>query len=334
MIGNNRREFLISVIIPVYKVEAHIRRCVESIINQSYKNLEIILVDDGSPDYCGVICDEYAEIDKRIKVIHKENGGTGSARNAGLDIATGEYIAFVDSDDYVDLDMYEILQKIAVETNADVIECGYRWIKPEGIRDLNNTRKVDFYSNMEALEELYFGEQISGGVSIVVWNKLYRSELLENIRFIEKFAEDIEFTPRIYYHANKIVKYNYNFYNFFFSQNSSTRSEYTLKKTKKSDVMKKTMNFFAETGLRKYEDYTFILYVGILYNDYYECRRRRKDKQYDTIYKEKEQELKKCWRKIVLNPYKTPFIKHYIYHISPTLWYTMAHIWKTIKQRY
>ena len=97
----------ISVIVPIYKVEKYLARCVDSIINQTYKNLEIILVDDGSPDGCGAMCDEYAKKDERIKVIHKENGGLSSARNAGLDIATGDYIAFVDSDDRLSSDAYE-----------------------------------------------------------------------------------------------------------------------------------------------------------------------------------------------------------------------------------
>ena len=100
---------LISVIVPVYKVEQFIHRCVDSILNQTYTNLEIILVDDGSPDRCGEICDEYAEKDSRIRVIHQKNGGPSAARNAGLDICTGEYIAFVDSDDYIEPDMLQQL---------------------------------------------------------------------------------------------------------------------------------------------------------------------------------------------------------------------------------
>ncbi|HEY8803664.1 MAG TPA: glycosyltransferase, partial [Clostridium sp.] len=100
---------LISIIVPIYKVEVYIRNCVDSILNQTYKNLEIILVDDGSPDNCGNICEEYSSKDKRIKVIHKKNGGLSSARNAGLDIASGEYIGFIDSDDWIEGDMYESL---------------------------------------------------------------------------------------------------------------------------------------------------------------------------------------------------------------------------------
>ena len=114
---------LVSVIVPVYKVEKYLSKCLDSIVNQTYKNLEIILVDDGSPDNSGKICDEYAQKDSRIKVIHKENGGLSSARNAGLDIATGEYIAFADSDDSVHLDFVEKLYRAIKEENADIACC-------------------------------------------------------------------------------------------------------------------------------------------------------------------------------------------------------------------
>ena len=114
---------LISVIVPIYNVEKYLDRCVDSIINQTYKNLEIILVDDGSPDNCLAICDSWAEKDRRIKVIHKENGGVSSARNSALDIASGDYIGFVDSDDWIEPDMYEILIKNAKKYDADISRC-------------------------------------------------------------------------------------------------------------------------------------------------------------------------------------------------------------------
>ena len=116
-----KREF-ISVIVPVYNVEYYLKQCLDSIVNQTYRNLEIILVDDGSTDRSGDICDEYAQIDARIKVIHKENGGLSSARNAGLDVCTsgGELIAFVDSDDWLELDMFEVLYTNLKEKNVDI----------------------------------------------------------------------------------------------------------------------------------------------------------------------------------------------------------------------
>lgn len=121
---------MLSVIVPVYKVEPFLKRCVDSIIHQTYKNLEIILVDDGSPDNCGAICDEYANKDDRIKVIHKENGGQSSARNVGIAIAKGDYIAFVDSDDWIDSDMYETLIGLAEKYDADIAEGSYRFYRP------------------------------------------------------------------------------------------------------------------------------------------------------------------------------------------------------------
>ncbi len=116
----------ISVIVPIYKVEEYLHRCIDSIINQTYTNLEIILVDDGSPDNCPMICDEYAKKDSRIRVIHKKNGGLSDARNAGLEIATGEYIGFVDSDDWIHKDMYHILYKNIIEKDADIAECSIK----------------------------------------------------------------------------------------------------------------------------------------------------------------------------------------------------------------
>ena len=115
----------ISVVVPIYKVEKYLDRCIYSIINQTYTNLEIILVDDGSPDNCPKICDEYASKDNRIKVIHKQNGGLSSARNAGIKVATGDYIGFVDSDDFIELDMYEQMYKVAYENDVDLVMSDY-----------------------------------------------------------------------------------------------------------------------------------------------------------------------------------------------------------------
>ena len=114
----------ISIIVPVYKVEPYLRKCLDSIVGQTYQKLEIILVDDGSPDSCGAICDAYAARDERIRVIHKENGGVASARNAGLDAATGDYIGWVDSDDWIEADMFECLLKGAEDYDADIVVCG------------------------------------------------------------------------------------------------------------------------------------------------------------------------------------------------------------------
>lgn len=132
----------VSIIVPIYNVEKYLDRCVQSILNQTLKEIEIILVDDGSPDGCPAMCDEYAKQDSRVKVIHKKNGGLGLARNSGLEIATGEYVAFVDSDDFVNPDMYEKLYNTAKHKNLDTCYCGFNYYNSE-TRNVRRRQEVD-----------------------------------------------------------------------------------------------------------------------------------------------------------------------------------------------
>jgi len=195
---------LISIIVPIYKVEEYIKNCIDSIISQTYKNLEIILVDDGSPDNCGNICEEYSLKDKRIKVIHKKNGGLSSARNAGLDIASGEYIGFIDSDDWIEGDMYESLYNALVEHNADISVCGRYIVQGNRITTISDSEKAEVFTRREALSELVLDEY--SGMKNFAWDKLYKKELFENIRYPEgKYYEDIFTTYKLFSLSNKIV---------------------------------------------------------------------------------------------------------------------------------
>ena len=176
----------ISVIIPVYKVEPYLDKCIQSVVNQSYKNLEIILVDDGSPDNCPLMCDEWAKRDSRIKVIHKKNGGLSSARNAGLDIAEGDYIAFVDSDDWLDLSMYNdmmnIIENYDVDFVAGKINC---YIEKENIyksfMEYHDCYiiKTDQILKKEQYQKMILSKQIESAS----WNKLYKRPLIDKLRF-------------------------------------------------------------------------------------------------------------------------------------------------------
>lgn len=169
----------ISIIVPVYKVEQYLRQCIESIINQTYQNIEIILVDDGSPDKCPAICDEFAILDKRIRVVHKINGGLSDARNAGLEIATGDYIGFVDSDDWISPTMYEELISVAIEYGADISCCGYNRIDNNSVLEsklFGDKRKV---SGIDLLRDIF----CRNGDNVVVWNKIYNVNLFKNLRF-------------------------------------------------------------------------------------------------------------------------------------------------------
>lgn len=204
---------LISVIIPVYNVEKYVNRCVESVLNQTYKNLEIILVDDGSTDNSGKICDNYSKKDKRVRVIHKKNGGLSDARNAGIDIESGKIISFIDSDDFVELNFIEKLYGWMKNSNADISCCSFDlYFENSNKYVLQNFSKIEQkYNKNDALK--YFC--IQGYFGVGTWNKLYKASLFKEIRFpIGKICEDwrtiykvIEKTKTIYY--NSLPLYHY-----------------------------------------------------------------------------------------------------------------------------
>lgn len=184
---------LISIIVPIYKVEEYLEECVQSLLKQTYQNLEIILVDDGSPDNCPQMCDNYAQKDKRIKVIHKKNGGLSSARNAGLDIAKGEYIGFVDSDDFISENAIEILyNQISMDVCIAIVSgMIYRYFDGN-LSPFNSRWKTDckrMFSYMDFRIKV-----MDMSISHTVWNKLYRAKLLNNVRFREgRNNEDVLF---------------------------------------------------------------------------------------------------------------------------------------------
>ena len=181
---------LISVIVPIYGVEKYLEECLDSILNQTYRNLEIILIDDGSPDRCGEICDRYASRDSRIKVIHQSNQGLSAARNAGMDIAIGEYISFIDSDDYIVPQYYEkMLEGFKQYPDAPIIACLVYQDKDGQITCLSpnwHTTQPVFHSSLTFSEECLLGK-----MTVAVWNKLFRTELMKDIRFrVGRIFED------------------------------------------------------------------------------------------------------------------------------------------------
>lgn len=193
---------LVSIIIPVYKVENYLRRCVDSVIKQTYDNIEIILVDDGSPDNCPLMCDEYAQKDKRVKVIHKSNGGLSDARNCGMKAATGEYITFVDSDDYVAYNYIEVLVNHAVKNEADIVCAGIEIVDEFEVTYAYRKSNTDFIINsVEAVEKL-FRDEFPYNYSC---GKLYHRGLWECISFPKnRLYEDMATTYRVVSKAKKI----------------------------------------------------------------------------------------------------------------------------------
>lgn len=193
---------LISVIVPVYKVEDYLDQCVSSIVNQSYSNLEIILVDDGSPDRSGIICDEWATRDSRIRVIHQANAGSGAARNVALDIAGGDLLAFVDSDDYIAQDMFEHLYRLMMR-GADITECGYMNVFDDLASFPPADPDVRTYTVQEAMAE-HIRDRI---FCQLIWNKLYRREVIGSIRFpIDKRIDDEFFTYQVLGNAKTLIR--------------------------------------------------------------------------------------------------------------------------------
>lgn len=195
---------LISIIIPVHKTEPYLRRCLDSVVGQTYKNLEIILVDDGSPDGCGKICDAYAAADSRVKVIHQQNRGLSVARNEGLKIASGAYFGFVDSDDWIEADMYQTLYQGAMQHGADIAICGYFFVDGDKCKAIKEEHTT-LYDRENAIHHLVVDEKITNHA----WNKLYKKELFEGVRYPPgRTFEDIGTTYKLFEKADRIVFLN------------------------------------------------------------------------------------------------------------------------------
>ncbi len=226
---------LISVIVPIYNVEKYLDRCVQSIVDQTYKELEIILVDDGSPDNSPEICDEWAKKDGRIKVIHKKNGGVSSARNAGLDAARGEYIGFVDGDDYLSPEMYDALYSLIADFGADAAACAIVRESANGyIEDWSDGTLREF-NNLELLQWIGAAE---GLLPVHLGNKLFSSAVTKNIRFQKfKYAEDVLFNFQVAKSINKLVLKSEPFYHYFNNSDSVSHIKFDKSRFDEHKVM-------------------------------------------------------------------------------------------------
>ena len=217
----------ISIIVPIYNAKKYIERTVNCLINQTYHNLEIILVDDGSTDGSSILCDKYKKKDSRIKVIHQKNSGVSGARNVGLKYATGEYIGFVDSDDYISLNMYEELYNNLISTNSDISVCSYLTFKDK-LPNFNNEINIKIFDRIDALKDI-----ISDGViTNFLWNKLFKKEVFKNISFPEgKIYEDLYVMPRLIDNASIICFDSKRMYGYYQRSDSYVNS-YSLEKNK------------------------------------------------------------------------------------------------------
>lgn len=279
-------EKLVSVIIPAYNIEDYIGRCLDSIISQTYKNLEIIVVDDGSRDHTGEILDNYAKKDRRIKVIHKENGGVSSARNKGIEVAEGDYIGFIDGDDLIEPEMYKILVDLLEEENADIAHCGYQMVFPDRVDYYHNTGKKKIQTTEEGLKDLLSGEIIEPGLV----NKLYKKELIKNCRLDEtvKINEDLLMNYQLFKLSQKSVYYDITPYSYMIRSSSATGVNSLI--TKREDSLR-VLNQIKDDCINNnllptiYKRYIYLL-MAI-------CRDDLKDRLYMEYQKKQRKQLKK-----------------------------------------
>lgn len=212
----------LSVIIPIYNVEKYLRRCIDSVLKQTYLNLEVILVNDGSTDGCAKICDEYKEKDDRVSVIHKNNGGLSEARNFGLKLVTGEIVTYLDSDDYVDTNMYEKMIKVMEDKGADIVICGTYIDYEDGSTKIKSEKNEKSFNTEEALIEL----NSFSSFDMSVCNKIYKKEIIKNIDFpVGKKSEDYFVMYQYFARAKKVVVINEAKYHYFQRSNSISRGK-------------------------------------------------------------------------------------------------------------
>ena len=222
------KESLISVIVPVYKVEKYLDRCVESIVGQTYSNLEIILVDDGSPDHCPAMCDAWTKKDGRIKVIHKKNGGLSDARNAGMEASNGDLIGFVDSDDWIAPDMYQCLYETMKSDNSDVAACGVEMVWEDATASRMLTKSGNYVLNKEEAMRALVEES---WIKQPVWYKLYKAEKIRNIPFlVGKYHEDVFWSYQVIGLAERVSVIDHIGYYYWQRSGSIMGKAYTLKR--------------------------------------------------------------------------------------------------------
>ncbi len=260
---------MISIIVPVYNVEGYLDRCIKSIVSQTFTELEIILVDDGSPDASGAMCDEWARKDERIRVFHKKNGGLSDARNCGLDMASGEYVAFIDSDDWIDKDMMEVLYNAIQKYDADIAECSWRCIYKDRIEEeTENTGEYITGNNIFALR----GEIQWKYFKSIACNKLYKKELFRNVRFpVGKLHEDEYTTHLVFYNARRLVYIDCSKYNYDRTREESITAKFCEKNLDVIDALQSRLDFFYEKGLVEIQQEMENLYFNILLDRLYKC---------------------------------------------------------------
>jgi glycosyltransferase involved in cell wall biosynthesis len=273
----------ISIIVPVYKVESYLKKCIGSILAQTFTDFELILVNDGSPDNSGEICEQYVQRDNRVIVIHKGNGGASSARNAGLEIARGQYIGFIDSDDYIHKKMFEILFVNAIKHSSDLVICEFLKVKenqPYNNEIEEGDYKIKHFTNIESLNQLFSkqpGDIMTGAGNNVQWvipcNKLFKRSLFEMLEFEDgRICEDEFIIHKILYKTKKVTYVLCQLYYYVQRPNSVMRSKFSLKRLDKVYALKERADFFLTIKEKKLHDKAIKSYVDAFFWNYFKAK--------------------------------------------------------------
>ena len=322
----------ISVIVPVYKVEPYLRRCVDSILSQTFTDFELILVDDGSPDNCGAICDEYAATDPRVHVIHQPNGGLSAARNAGIDWAfansDSEWLAFVDSDDWVHPQYLELLYKAVRETGVKISMCECQVVhNSKAIPPVFHTTELLDWETM-LIEHSWH--------AIVAWNKLYAKELFQAYRYpIGKIYEDEFLTHKLLFHAQIIAYFSDELYYYFHNKDGIMNQAFNLKHLDALEALEEKIAFSRHYGSKKLREYDLLHFLNFCENTSYTIHSNGKESE--IMYSEVDQCLRKEARRLLVS-YYFPFLfdkekRHLYFYAFPNLMKAAKRIKHLIKKQ-
>lgn len=283
-------EDLVTVIVPVYQVKEYLAKCIESILEQTYSNIEVILIDDGSNDGSEKICDNFANIDSRVNVIHQKNKGVSATRNIGLENSNGKYICFIDADDYIDEKYISELYKMCKENEADISICGVSNIENNKIKNSSNGVKK-IYEPKEAIQEVFEEKYFN----CVIWAKMFRKEMFDLYRFNPNtsISEDLEIIYKIFAQANKIaVNTKEHLYFYLVRENSALHSKYTPQYEKTLDVIERAMSIFQDQDELMYS--IIRKYISASYN----CMKKSMmDNQYNKELRKRIIKTLGCYKK-------------------------------------
>lgn len=317
----------LSVIVPVYRAEKYLKRCIDSIVNQTYKNLEIILVDDGSPDKSGEICDVYEKKDRRIRVLHQKNKGVSAARNAGLDMASGDFVGFVDSDDYINKRMYEVLLSNCLKFDAEVSICRLARFEGEAVHvESKQPDKINMLSAREALINMHGRD---GQVYTVPCNKLYRRDLFEGLRYpLNKINEDEFLIYKVMDNAKGIVLTEEVLYYYRVNNSSITCDPHYPMTTDIFEVLEDRKNYFIQRGYTDLIPFVHRAYLDRVIARYSLLRKTGRAQRSDLA------ELRKRYRAIYKNSKSdVQGIGYKIFNILPNGYFELFNIKKLLSGR-